>query len=100
MVPDQLVWVEGEGFTPGATVTIQMQTPDLNVVELRTVRADRKGRVREIVKTPTAAAGDADVVLVGPAGNDDLVRMLPVRVGRSHRDHGHVLALLRNRSCD
>ena len=100
VVPDQLVWVEGEGFTPGAAVTIQMQTPDLNVVELRTVRADRKGRVREIVKAPTVAAGEADVVLVGPAGNDDLVRMLPLRVGRSHRGHGHVVALLRNRSCD
>ena len=100
VVPDQLVWVEGEGFTPSATVTIQLQTPDLKVVELRTVRADRKGRVREIVKAPTVIAGDADVVLVGPAGNDDLVRMLPVRIGRSHRSHGHVVALLRNRSCD
>ena len=59
-----------------------------------------KGRVREVVKAPTATVEDADVVLTGPAGNDDLVRMLPVRVGRSQRGHGAVSALLRNRYCD
>jgi hypothetical protein len=101
VVAGQRIWVEGEGFTPGATVTIQMQAGDLSVVRLQTVRADRKGRVRQIVKAPTAVSGDADVVLIGPAGNDDLVRMLPVRVGRSHRGRGaSVMAMLRNRYCD
>jgi hypothetical protein len=100
-VPGQLIWIEADGFTPGATVTIQLQTPDLNVVGLKTVRADRKGRVRQMVTAPTAVPGDADVVLIGASGNDDLVRMLPVRVGRSHRGRGATaLAVLRNRDCD
>jgi hypothetical protein len=53
------------------------------------------------VTIPTAAPGDADVVVQGPAGNDDLVRMLPVKLARNrHQYGGRVLAFLRNCQCD
>jgi hypothetical protein len=46
-------------------------------------------------------AGDSDVVLIGQAGNDDLVRMLPLKVGQGGKKHGgKALSYLRNRNCD
>jgi hypothetical protein len=98
--PGQFAWVEAEGFTPGSKVTIQLQSSSLDVTRLETVRADRKGRIRQIVRIPQAAAGDADVVVIGPAGNDDFVRMLPVKVARARYQHGGFLRALRNRYCD
>jgi HYR domain len=95
------VWVEAEGFTANSYVTIQLQSSSLEVTRLKTVRADRKGRIRLLVKVPTAAAGDADVVVLGPAGNDDLVRMIPVKVARNrHQYGGRILSFLRNCQCD
>jgi hypothetical protein len=71
------------------------------VTKLQTVRADRKGRVRLVVRIPAAAAGDGDVVLLGQAGNDDLVRMLPIEIGRGgHKHGGKVMSHLRGRNCD
>ena len=66
--PWQFAWVEAEGFTSGATVTIQLQSSSLEVIRLQTARADRKGRVRQLVRIPAASAGEADVVVIGPAG--------------------------------
>jgi HYR domain len=97
----QYAWLEAEGFTSGAKVTIQLQSSSLEVIRLQTVRADRRGRVRQIVRIPTASAGDGDIVLIGPAGNDDLVRMLPVKVAHSGSHHGgRFISVLRNRNCD
>ncbi len=101
VVPGQLAWVTADGFTPGSQIVIQLQSSSVEVARLQTMRADRKGRVRQIVRIPTSAIGDADIVVIGPSGNDDLVRMLPIRVGRDHRHHGgSVMALLRGRACD
>ena len=74
----------------------------MDVVRLQTAVADSKGRVRQIVTMPTAAPGDADVVVTGPAGAKDLVRMLPLRIARGDHHHhgGAVIALLRHRDCD
>ena len=97
----QSVFVEAEGFTPGAEVTTQLQTSNLDVIHLQTAHADKKGRVRQFVKVPTAVAGEADVVVMGASGNDDLVRMLPVKVATNrHQYGGRVLAFLRNCQCD
>lgn len=97
----QYVWIEAEGFTPGSQVTVQLQSSSLEVIPLVTSHADKKGRVRQLIKIPTAAPGDADVVVQGPAGNDDLVRMLPVKMARDHHQYGgHILAFLRNCQCD
>ena len=100
--PGQVVWLSADGFTPVAQVTIQLQASNLDVIRLQTARADGKGRVRQIVTMPTAAPGDADVVVTGPAGAKDLVRMLPLRVARGNHHHhgGAVIALLRHRDCD
>ena len=102
VAPNQFVWLVAEGFTPGSTLTIQLQTASLDVVPLQTAHADGKGRVRRFVKLPAGVAvGDADVVVMGPAGGDDLVRMLPVTVTRGHHHHGGALvAILRNRECN
>jgi hypothetical protein len=101
VAPNQYVWVRAGGFTPGTRVAIQLQSSALEVVRLESVQADRKGRVLRLVKVPVVAGGDADVVLLGAAGDDDLVRMLPLRVaGGHHRHGGAVVALLRHRECD
>lgn len=68
---------------------------------LQARRLQRKGRIRQIVRVPSGATGDADIVVIGPSGNDDLVRMMPIRVGRDRHHHGgSVMALLRGRACD
>jgi hypothetical protein len=101
LTPGQLMWIEAEGFSPNATVTIQLQSSSVNVVRLATVHADKKGRVRQLVTVPPAPAGEADVVLMGPAGNDDLVRMVPVKVANArHQYGGRVLSFLRNCGCN
>ncbi len=101
VAPNEYIWVAAGGFTPGSRLTIELQSSSLEVVRLQTVDADRKGRVLRLVKVPTVTDGDADVVVTGPAGNDDLVRMLPLRVARANRHHGGpVIAMLRNRECD
>ena len=101
LTPGQSVWIEAEGFSPNATVTIHLQASSLEVMPLTTARADKKGRVRQVVKTPAAAPGEADVVVIGPAGNDDLVRMLPVKVANiRHQYGGRTLGFLRNCGCD
>ena len=66
------------------------------MIRLATVHADKKGRIRQLVTTPPAPAGEADVVLMGPAGNDDLVRMVPVKVAVRHQHGGRILSFLRN----
>ena len=99
--PDQYVLVAAGGFTPGSRLTIVLQSSSLEVVPLQTVEADRKGRVVRLIKVPTVTAGDADVVVTGRAGGDDLIRMLPLRVARGNHHHGGpVIAMLRNRECD
>lgn len=100
--PGQILWLSADGFTPGAQVTIQLQASNLDLINLQTARADGRGRVRQIVTMPTAAPGDADVVITGPAGAKDLVRMLPLRVARGDHHHhgGALLAVLRHRDCD
>ena len=101
VVAGQLAWVMAEGFTPGSQVVIQLQSSSLEVARIQTLRADRKGRIRQIVRVPSSATGDADIVVTGPSGNDDLVRMMPIRVGRDRHHHGgSVMALLRGRACD
>lgn len=101
VVAGQITWVTAEGFTPGAEVTIQLQSSSLEVARLQTVHADRRGRIQQMVKIADTSTGDADVVVIGPSGNDDLVRMMPIRVARGRHHHGGpVLALLRNRACD
>jgi hypothetical protein len=101
VAPGQYAWVEAEGFTANSNVTIQLQSSTLQVIKMQTVRADRKGRVRLVVRIPAAAAGDADVVLLGQAGNDDLVRMLPIKLGHAGQKHGgKAMSYLRNRNCD
>jgi HYR domain-containing protein len=97
----QYAWIEAEGFTPNSTVTVQLQASTLEVTKLQTVRADKKGRVRLVVRIPSVPVGDSDVVLIGQAGNDDLVRMLPLKIGRAGQKHGgKAFAYLRNRNCD
>jgi len=97
----QYAWIEAEGFTANSQVTVQLQSSTLQVTKLQTVRADRKGRVRLVVRIPSVPAGDSDVVLIGQAGNDDLVRMLPLKVGRAGQKHGgKAFSYLRNRNCD
>jgi hypothetical protein len=99
--PGQVVLVKAEGFTPGAEVTIQLQTADQQVIRLQSAHADRKGRVFQIVTIPSTEGGDSDVVITGPAGERDLMRMVPLRIARGHHHHGGgLLALLRNRDCD
>ena len=49
VTPGQLMWVEAEGFSANATVTIQLQSSSLKVVRLATVHADKKGRIRQLV---------------------------------------------------
>ena len=94
-------WIEADGFTPNSSVTVQLQSSTLQVTKLQTVRADRKGRVRLVVRIPSVPTGDSDVVLIGQAGNDDLVRMLPLKVGNSGQKHGgKAFSYLRNRNCD
>ncbi len=100
VAPGQYAWVSAGGFTPGSQVKIELQSPNLDIVALQTATADRKGRVRQMLQMPTATAGDSDVLLTGTAGNDDFVRMLPLRVAKSHHREGLVLANLRNRDCD
>jgi HYR domain len=101
LTPGQSVWVEAEGFTSNSYVTIQLQSSSLEVTRLKTLRADKKGRVRLFVKIPTASFGDADVVVLGPSGDDDFVRMLPVKIARNrHQYGGRILAFLRNCQCD
>jgi hypothetical protein len=95
------MWIEAEGFSPNAAVTIELLSSSHEIIPLTTAHADKKGRVRQFVQTPTAAAGDADVVVTGAAGNDDLVRMLPVKVANArHQYGGHILGFLRNCKCD
>jgi hypothetical protein len=99
--PGQVVWVAAEGFAAGSKVTIQLLTADQQVVPLQTTQADRRGRVRQVFTMPTAASGDADVVVTGAVGANDLSRMLPLRVARGHHHHGGgLVALLRHRECD
>jgi hypothetical protein len=101
VAPNEYAWVTAAGFTPGTRLTIQLQSSSLEVVHLQTVEADRKGRVVRLVKIPAVAGGDADVVISGRAGDDDLVRMLPLKVARGHHYHGGpLMALLRNKRCD
>jgi hypothetical protein len=94
------MWVEAEGYTANSYVTIPLQSSNLEITTLKTVRADKKGRVRLFVKVPIVAAGEADVVVTGPAGNDDLVRMVPVKIARNRHQYGRMIYLLRNRPCD
>src|SRR3954468_16013033 len=97
----QYAWIEADGFTANSTVTIQLQSSTLQVTKLQTARADRKGRVRLVVRIPATTAGDADVVLLGQSGNDDLVRMLPIEIGLGgHKHGGKAMSYLRNRNCD
>ncbi|HEY4608457.1 MAG TPA: HYR domain-containing protein, partial [Ilumatobacteraceae bacterium] len=97
----EYAWIEAEGFTANSTVTVQLQSSTLQVTKLQTVRADHKGRVRLVVRIPATTAGDADVVLLGQAGNDDLVRMLPIEIGLGgHKHGGKAMSYLRNRNCD
>lgn len=97
VIAGQYVWVEAEGFTPGSQVTMQLQSSSLEVIPLLTTNADKKGRVRQFLKIPTSNPGDADLVVLGPAGDDDLVRMLPVKVARNRHQYGdRIMAFLRN----
>ena len=99
--PGQVAWVTADGYSPGAQVTIQLQSPDLQVTTLQTAKADHKGRVRQLVTIPTVADGDADVVVTGPSGAKDLMRLLPIHVVRGHHHHGGaLLALFRQHDCD
>jgi hypothetical protein len=99
--PGQVAWITAEGYSPGAQVTIQLQASSLEVTMLKSVQADRKGRVRQMVTIPAVADGDADVVVTGASGAKDLVRMLPVRVERGHHHHGGaLLAMFRRGDCD
>ncbi|MBK5330669.1 MAG: HYR domain-containing protein [Ilumatobacteraceae bacterium] len=101
LTPGQSMWIEAEGFSPNATVSIQLQASSLEVVPLTTASADKKGRVRQLVKIPAATPGEADVVVVGAAGNDDLVRMLPVKVANTrHQYGGRILGFMRSCQCD
>jgi hypothetical protein len=101
LTPGQSMWIEAEGFSPNADVTIELLSSSHEVIPLATAHADKKGRVRQFVQTPTAAVGDADVVVMGAAGNDDLVRMLPVKVANAqHQYGGPILGFLRNCKCD
>lgn len=96
----QSMWVEAEGYTAKSNVTIQLQASNLDITSLKTIRADKKGRVRLFVKVPLVAAGDADVVVTGPAGNNDLVRMVPVKIAPNRHQYGRMVHFLRNRQCD
>ncbi|HSB84882.1 MAG TPA: HYR domain-containing protein [Ilumatobacteraceae bacterium] len=88
VIPGQVVLVSGEGFAAGASVTMFVQTANLDMLPLPTTIADRNGRVRQFVTIPATAAGKADIVVTGPAGASDLMQMIPVRVGDGAR-HGH-----------
>ena len=95
------MWIEADGFSPKASVTIQVQSSTGEVIPMTTAPADNHGRVHQLVEVPKAAAGDADVVLIGAAGNDDLVRMLPVKMANTrHQYGGHIVGFLRNCGCD
>lgn len=96
----QSMWVEAEGYTANSYVTIQLQSSTLEITSLKTMRADKKGRVRLFVKVPIVAAGDADVVVAGPAGTNDLVRMVPVKIAPNRHHYGRMIYFLRNRQCD
>jgi hypothetical protein len=96
----QALWVEAEGYTANATVTIQLQSSSLEITRLKVVKADKKGRVRLFVMVPNTTAGDADVVIVGPSGNDDLMRMVPVKIAQNRHQYGRMMSFLRNRQCD
>jgi hypothetical protein len=99
--PGQYAWVEADGFTANSTVMVQFQSSTLQVTNLQTVRADRKGRIRLVVRVPAVAPGDGDVVLLGQAGDDDLVRLLPMKIGLGGSKHGgKAMAYLRGRNCD
>jgi hypothetical protein len=37
---------------------------------------------------------------MGPSGNDDLVRMMPLKIARNRPQYGRMLSYLRNRQCD
>jgi hypothetical protein len=97
----QSMWVEADGFTPGASASVRLQSSGLEVMNLVTARVDKRGRVRQFVKVPSALPGDADIVILGPAGDDDLVRMLPVKIAHNrHRYGGRVVAFVRDHECD
>jgi hypothetical protein len=101
LTPGESMWIEADGFSPNADVTIQLLSSSHEIIPLTSTHADKRGRVRQFVKTPTAAGGDADVVVMGAAGNEDLVRMLPVKVANiRYRDGGRILGFLRNCQCD
>ncbi len=101
VAPNEYALVTAAGFTPGSRLTIQLQSSSLEVVRLLSVDADRKGRVVRLVRIPAVAAGDADVVVLGRAGDDDMVRMLPLKIARGNHHHGGpLMALLRNKRCD
>src|SRR5262249_10957931 len=97
----QYVWIEAEGFTPNTKETVQLQSSTLQVPNPVTVRSDHKRRVRLVVRIPAVSAGDGDVVLIGQAGTDDLIRMLPLTIGSAgHKHGGKAIGYLRNRNCD
>jgi hypothetical protein len=100
VAPGQFAWVSAGGFAPASQVKIELQSSNLDVVTVQTVTADRKGRVRQLIQIPAATPGDSDVVLTSAVGNDDFVRMLPLRVAKKHHREGALLASLRNRDCD
>ena len=82
-------WVTAEGFTPGRAGDDPAAIVRSEVVHLQTTEADRKGRVPPPRHDAAAvAAGDADVVGPGRAGDDELIRMLPLQVARGHHHHG------------
>jgi hypothetical protein len=99
--PGQDAWISADGYSPGALITIQLQASNLEMTALTTTKADRRGRVRQMITIPPVANGDADVVVTGASGAKDLVRMLPLRVVRGHHHHGGLLlAVFHRDDCD
>ena len=99
--PGQVAWITADGFSAGARVTIKLQASNQAVTALSAAQADRRGRVRQLVTIPAVVDGNADIVVTGPSGASDLVRMLPVHVVRFHHRYGSVvMAMLRHRDRD
>jgi hypothetical protein len=87
--PGRPAWVLAEGFDPNQQVTIAWQTPSAGRTTFATAITDRRGRLRTVVVVPNATVADADVVVLGAAGQKDLQVMIPVRVAHRH-DGRHV----------
>ena len=84
----QVLWVTAEGFSPGAQLTLFVETTTGDVTALPGASADRKGRLHTLVVLPAAPDGDADLVVTGASGPSDLMKMMPIRLD-SRRHHHH-----------